>query len=70
MDKILLKEHVGEFFSKMYEANRGKNIEMNFNMKNGRIQIYYKDRLSDNFDYLTIAGGLQELDTLVQSLTE
>ena len=40
MEKFLVKEFIGEFFSKMYEANKGKKMEITLKLKEDVIQIW------------------------------
>ena len=70
MEKYLVKADIGEFFSKMYEANRGKNIEISLRLAKDEVQVYYKDRTTDMFSNLTIVETEPTLDGLIKSLSE
>lgn len=39
MEKTLVKEFIGEFFSKMYAQNKGKKMEVTIKMDEDDIQI-------------------------------
>lgn len=68
MEKILVKESIGDFFSKMYEASKGKNILTELRPDENRIVIYYKDK--GTFDYIHLAEKAPTVDGLVQLLNE
>ena len=54
----------------MYEANRGKNIEISLRLAKDEVQVYYKDRTTDMFSNLTIVETEPTLDGLIKSLSE
>ena len=67
MDKVLFKRDIGEFFSKMYEANKGRNMEVNLMLLDDKIQVY--DRA--NFSFIDIALlDENNTDELIKSLNE
>lgn len=68
MERILVKESIGEFFSKMYEANKGKRIEVSLRADSDKIAIYYKDK--GTFDYLTLVDEQDDVNKLVELLSE
>lgn len=68
MEKSLVKESIGEFFTKFYSLNKGKNVEACLNPKEDRIQIYYKDK--GTFDYVELLDENPTVDGLVKSLSE
>ena len=70
MDKFLSTECIGEFFSKMYEANKGKGIEVWLKMEEGTIQIYNKEKHTDAFQYVRVVTESQDIDSLVNSLSK
>lgn len=67
MEKYLAKEYIGEFFAKMYEANKGKKIDVSLCSEAGLIQVYYKEKGS--FEYLRLTDGKPDIDGLVNSLS-
>lgn len=71
MDKnFLLTKHLGEFFSKMYEANQGRDIEISLRMSDNSIQVYDKEAPVDAFRYVSLVNEVTDIDNLVQSLTK
>ena len=69
MEKFLVKEYIGEFFSKMYEANKGKNLEVTLKLDKDEIQVYHK---GDNykFDNIILVNERPSIDGLVKSVSE
>jgi hypothetical protein len=68
MEKFLVKEFIGDFFSKMYSANKGKNMEVTLRMDDDSIQIYYKGEC--RFEDITLIDERPTIDGLVKSLSE
>lgn len=68
MEKFIVKKNIGEFISKMYEANEGRKMEMTIEMDSSRIQIYYKDAM--NFEHVTIVDEEITIGSLVESLSK
>lgn len=67
MNKVLFKKDIGDFFSKMYSAYQGRNIEVNLMLNDDKIQIY--DR--ENFSFTDIALLEEDcIDELVKSIKE
>lgn len=66
MERQILREEIGTFFTKMYEANEGKDMEVSINMSEGIIQVYDKFRVK--FTDIKIVDELPTLDTIIQSL--
>lgn len=67
MEKYLAKEYIGEFFTKMYEANKGKKVDVSICMEADMIQVYYKEK--GTFEYLRLTDGRPDIDGLVNSLS-
>lgn len=67
MERQILKEEIGTFFTKMYEANEGKDMEVSIKMNEGIIQVYDKFRVK--FTDIKIVDELPTLDTIIQSLS-
>lgn len=67
MNKYLSKADVGVFFSKMYEANKGKKIEISLRPDECKVAIYYKDR--GVFDYINILDENPNIDDIVNTLS-
>ena len=70
MEKYLVKENIGEFFSKMYEQNLGKNIEVSLRLEKNEVQVYYRDRTTKSFEHLEIVDSEPTLDELIKTLSE
>ena len=68
MEKFLLRENIGEFFTKMYEANKGENIEVTLMFNDNKIQIYNKTKVM--FKDVEIIDEQPTLDGLIKSLSE
>lgn len=66
MDKNLLKENVGEFFSKMYDANKGRRLEVTLRMADNQIVIYNKSNAE--FQYINIIDRSSSVDELIESI--
>jgi hypothetical protein len=67
MDKYLMKEQIGEFLTKFYEVNRGKNTDITLDPKSGKLQVYNKDKGS--FDYIVIIDCAPCVDGLLDSVS-
>lgn len=67
MEKYLAKEYIGEFFAKMYEAHKGKKIDVSLCLEVGLIQVYYKEK--GTFEYLRLTDRKPDIDGLVNSLS-
>lgn len=71
MEKFLVKEFIGEFFSKMYEANKGKKMEITLKLKEDVIQIWNKEAGTGRiFTDITLVDERPTIDGLVKSLSE
>jgi hypothetical protein len=71
MEKFLVKEFIGEFFSKMYEANKGKKMEITLKLKEDVIQIWNKEAgAGRTFTDITLVDERPTIDGLVKSLSE
>lgn len=68
MENFLLKEHLGEFFAQMYQANKGKNIEVNLMLNDDKIQIYNREDYT--FKDVRIIDGKPNLESLIKILSE
>lgn len=68
MEKFLVKEFIGEFFSKMYAQNKGKKMEITLNMDGNFIQIWNKEE--GRFTDITLIDERPTIDGLVKSLSE
>lgn len=66
MEKILTKDHIGDFFAKMHEAGKDMKVEVALRPDEGRVVIYYRDM--GTFDYISIVDERQNIDELVKSL--
>lgn len=64
--QILVKDDIGAFFSKMYEANRNRDLGITLNTIEGIIQIYNKEKIT--FTDIKIVDEPPTVDTLIQSL--
>lgn len=67
MDKNLLKENVGEFFSKMYDANKGRRLEVTLRMDDNQIIIYNKSNAE--FQYINIIDRSSSVDEIIESIS-
>lgn len=67
MEKFLVKEYIGEFFSKMYEANKGKDVHIELSPAEERIAIFYKEK--NTFEYVNLLDERPSIDGLVKSLS-
>ena len=67
MNKVLTTEYIGEFFTKMYEANKGRQIHVELRADENRIAIYYKDK--GTFDYIVLTDEKPSIDGLIKSLS-
>lgn len=67
MDKNLLKENVGEFFSKMYDANKGRRLEVTLRMDDNQIVIYNKS--NGEFHYINIVDSSSSVDEIIESIS-
>lgn len=71
MEKFLVKEFIGEFFSKMYEANKGKKMEITLKINENVIQIWNKEAgTGRTFTDITLVDERPTIDGLVKSLSE
>lgn len=71
MEKFLVKEFIGEFFSKMYAQNKGKAMEVTIKMDVDVIQIWNKEAGSGKaFTDITLIDERPTIDGLVKSLSE
>ena len=71
MEKFLVKEFIGEFFSKMYEANKGKKMEITLKLSEDVIQIWNKEAgVGRTFTDITLVDERPTIDGLVKSLSE
>lgn len=71
MEKFLVKEFIGEFFSKMYEANKGKKMEITLKINEDVIQIWNKEAgTGRTFTDITLMDERPTIDGLVKSLSE
>lgn len=68
MDKFIEKTHLGEFFAKMYEANKGKNVEVTLHINDAKIEIYKKADVT--FEYIHILEETPTIDCLVESVSK
>ena len=67
MEKFLVKENIGEFFSKMYEANKGRKLEVSLKVDEQKIIIYYKE--TGTFDYVSLIDEQKNINRLVEILS-
>jgi hypothetical protein len=68
MEKFLVKQDIGEFFSKMYQANKGKAVRVELRPDEEKVVVYYKE--SGTFEYIRLADSSPTLTTLVESLSK
>lgn len=68
MEKFIVEEYIGDFFAKMYKANKGKNLEINLMLNDNKIQIYYRDRVE--FEDVIIIEEKPTIDGLIKSLSK
>lgn len=68
MEKTLVKEFIGEFFSKMYAQNKGKKMEVTIKMDEDNIQIWNKEE--GRFINIALIDEQPTIDGLVKSLSE
>ena len=68
MEKNLVKADIGEFFAKMYEANKGKRIEVSLRMDSDKICLYYKD--SGLFDYINLIDENPSVNDIIESVSK
>lgn len=69
MDNFLVKEYIGEFFTKMYAANKGKDMEVTLKMDEDKIQIYQKGE-NYKFKDIVLIDERPSIDGLVKSVSE
>lgn len=69
MDNFLVKEYIGEFFAKMYAANKGKDMEVTLKMDEDKIQIYHKGE-NYKFKDIVLIDERPSIDGLVKSVSE
>lgn len=69
MEKFLVKEYIGEFFAKMYEANKGKDMEVTLKMDANKIQIYHKGE-NYRFDDIVLVEERPSIEELVESISK
>lgn len=71
MEKFLVKEFIGEFFSKMYAQNKGKKMEITLKINDDVIQIWNKEAGNGKtFTDITLIDERPTIDGLVKSLSE
>lgn len=68
MKKFITKAQIGDFFAKMYEANKDKNVEVTLLVNESKIEVYNKEHAS--FDYINILDEVPTIDDLVKSVSE
>lgn len=68
MENFLVKEYIGEFFLKMYEENKGKNMEITLKLNDDKIQVYNRDKYT--FEDVKIIDEKSTIDGLIKSLSE
>lgn len=68
MEKFIIKKNIGEFFTKMYEANKGKKVDVSLEPDKQRISIYYKE--TGTFDYVVVVDEQPDIDKLIESLSK
>ena len=61
MEKVLLKSNIGEFFSKMYSANKGRDLEVNLMLNDDKIQIYNREDFTFTDVLLVDENPIEEL---------
>lgn len=71
MEKFLVKDLIGEFFSKMYQENRGKQMEITLKIDKDIIQIWNRDTdVSNAFTDIPLIDEAPTIDGLIKSLSE
>lgn len=71
MENFLVKEFIGEFFSKMYAQNKGKKMEITLKINDDVIQIWNKEAgTGKTFTDITLIDERPTIDGLVKSLSE
>lgn len=71
MDNFLVKEFIGEFFSKMYAQNKGKKMEVTIKMGEDVIQIWNKEAgAGKTFTDIILIDERPTIDGLVKSVSE
>ena len=70
MNKFITKADLGEFFSKMYEANKGKNMDvtLKLNGEEPEVEIYNKAEVS--FEHINILDAVPTVDDVVESIAK
>ena len=68
MEKYLSQESIGEFFSKMYEANKGGHVEISLDLKENKIKVYNYDKFI--FVDVDIINKNPDIDGLIKSLSK
>lgn len=68
MNEFLVKGNIGEFFAKMYEANKEKDLEVTLKMVDGKIEVYNRDAMT--FKYIRLIDEAPSIDSLVESVSE
>ena len=68
MEKFLVKDYIGDFFEKMYEANKDKNMEVTLMLSDNKIQIYNREKVT--FTDIEIVDEKPTIDGLIKSLSE
>lgn len=68
MDRFIQKEDLGEFFAKMYEANRGKDIEVTLRVSEEKIEVY--KRADAHFEHINIIEANPTIESIVESISK
>ena len=70
MEKFITKDQLGEFVSKFVKANEGKDIQITLELKEQRIQLYYRERMGRCFESVNIVDKAPTLESLIEKLSE
>lgn len=69
MEKFLMRENIGEFFSKMHDACKGKEMEVTLRLhQDDADKVVVYNKAMGSFIYVTIVDSTQSIDELVNTL--
>ena len=70
MNKFITKADLGEFFAKMYEANKGKNMEVTLKLNGNEHEVEIYNKAEVSFEHINILDAVPTVDDVVESITK
>lgn len=70
MNKFITKADLGEFFSKMYEANKGKDMEVTLKLNGEEHEVVIYNKAEVSFQYINILDAVPTVDDVVESIAK